>query len=232
MQPKAKFYVTFIIIAGAALLLESLPGLAPANWPLLLICLGLAAVLSPLKLRLPGIPGTYAPTFIPIFYGLAHLSLVETLLIGLTVGVVQSCLMAKTPPRPIQVAFNTANLSVSIGICLFIAGLLRDGAGLSAAQPVVALLLAGLYFVVNAGLVSGVLSLLKGKALREVTASWYVWSLPYHLTGAAAVTFVPLRDQRNPLGRNTRGVRPARPAPLLLWFGGTKRMQSVSCRCQ
>lgn len=191
MQPNAKFYVTCVIAAGTALLLWSLPGLAPASWPVFLICLGLAAILAPLKLRLPGLQGTYAPTFMPILYGLAHLSLAETLLIGLTVGLAQSCLMAKTRPQPIQVAFNTANLAVSIGICFFAAGLLRDGAGLSAAHPAVAVLLAGLYFVVNTGLVSGVLSLLKGTALREVAASWYVWSLPYHLTGAAAVTLSP-----------------------------------------
>jgi hypothetical protein len=188
MPNKAKYYIGSIIVAGAVLLLASLPGMAPASYPVLLICIGLAALLSPLKLRLPGMEGTYAPTFIPILYGIAHLSLPETLLIGLTVALAGSYINTQKKPAPVQVAFNGGNLALSIGICFLIAGLLRQSGGLSAAVPAVAVLLAGLYFVVNTGLVSGVLSLLQGKTLAEVSASWYVWTLPYYLTGAAAVT--------------------------------------------
>ena len=189
MPKKAKYYVGSIVIAGAALLLANLPGLAPASYPVFLICLAVAAIVAPLKLRLPGMEGTYAPTFLPILYGIAHLSLPETLLIGLTVAFAGSYINAQKRPSPIQVAFNGGNLALSIGICFLTTGLLRQAGGLSASVPAVAVLLAGLYFVINTGLVSGVLSLLQGKTLAEVTASWYVWTLPYYLTGAAAVTF-------------------------------------------
>ena len=188
MPKKAKYYVGSIVFAGAVLLLASLPGLAPASYPAFLICLAVAAAVAPLKLRLPGMEGTYAPTFVPILYGMAHLSLSETLLIGLTVALAGSYINAQKRPTPVQVAFNGGNLALSIGICFLTAGLLRQAGGLSASVPAVAVLLAGLYFVANTGLVSGVLSLLQGKTLAEVSASWYVWTLPYYLTGAAAVT--------------------------------------------
>lgn len=188
MPKKTQYYVGSIIMAGAVLLLASLAGLAPESYPVFLICLGVAAVLSPLKLRLPGMEGTYAPSFVPILYGIAHLSLPETLLIGVTVALAGSYINAQKKPLPVQVAFNGGNLALSIGICFLVAGILRQSGGLSAPVPAVAVLLAGLYFVVNTGLVSGVLSLLQGKTLAEVSSSWYLWTLPYYLTGAAAVT--------------------------------------------
>ena len=189
MPSKAKYYIGTMIAAGAAVLLLNLPGLAPTNWPAFLVCVALAAILSPLKLRLPGMDGTYAPSFIPVLYGIANLGLPETLAIGLTVALAQSYINSKKRPTPVQVAFNAANLVLSIGVCFLVKGLLL-GAGLAATDPVVGVLIAGLYFGVNTGVVSGVLSLLQGKTLSDVTESWYVWSFPYYLAGAAAVNLV------------------------------------------
>ena len=89
MPTRAKWYLGAIIAAGGTLLLLNVPSLAPLHWSVFLICTGLAGILSPLKLRLPGMQGTYSPTFVPILYGIAHLSLAETLLIGLTAALAQ-----------------------------------------------------------------------------------------------------------------------------------------------
>ncbi len=191
MPNKAKCYLSAIIGSGGMLLLFSLPGLAPQSWTLFLISVALAGILSPLKLRLPGMSGTYAPGFIPILYGIAQLSLAETLVIGLVAAFSGSYINSKKRPTPVQSLFNAANLTVSIGICFLVAGILGDFSGLAASTPVIAVLLAGLYFALNTGLVSGVLSMLQGKALGQVAESWYVWSFPYYLAGAAAVTLTP-----------------------------------------
>ena len=191
MPKKAKLYLGAIIAVGGTVLLFNLPGLSPQSWATFLICAALAGILSPMKLRLPGMSGTYAPTFIPILYGIAHLSLGETLLIGLTAALSGSYINSKKRPTAIQFCFNAANLVVSTGACFLVAGLLQNFSGLPASTPVVAVLLAGIYFALNTGLVSGVLSLLQGKTFSEAAGSWYVWTFPYYLAGAAAVTLTP-----------------------------------------
>ena len=186
MTKQAQYYVGSMIAAGAVILLFNLPFLAPANGLAFALAVLLAGVLAPLKLRLPGMEGTYAPTFVPILYGIAHLSLAETLIIGMITALAGSYINAQKRPAPVQVAFNAANLALSIGICFGAEGLMSK-VGLTNSTPAVTVLTAGLYFVVNTGVVSGVLALLQGKTLAEVTATWYVWSFPYYLAGAAAV---------------------------------------------
>ena len=186
MTKQAQYYVGSMIAAGAGVLLWSLPGLAPANGLTFVLALILAMVLAPLKLRLPGMEGTYAPSFVPVLYGIARLSLAETLVIGIVLALAGSYINALKKPAPVQLAFNAANLILSIGACFAAEGLLAR-AGLATSSAVVAVLIAGLYFAVNTGIVSGVLALLQGKTLAEVTSTWYVWTFPYYLAGAVIV---------------------------------------------
>ena len=57
-------------------------------------------------------------------------------------------------------------------------------------------IIACVYFVVNTLIVSGVLSLLTGSALADVNDRFYIWSLPYYLTGTALVGVLPIGDNR------------------------------------
>ncbi len=130
--------------------------------------------------------GTYSLSFPFILFGICHFTLPETLVAGCLAALVQSAVNAKSKPTPIQVLFNMANISVSVGACFLLTGM----APISQAgrfQPVALALAAAAYFVVNTVLVSGILSLLQKKRLSEVCEQWYVWSFPYYLLGVALV---------------------------------------------
>ena len=157
------------------------------------------------KLRLPGMDRTYSLSFLFLIYGVAHFSLPQTLIAGCAGVVAQSVLNTKKRPSPIQVLFNTGNVVISVGACFAVA---RAGlaAGISHYPSAVLAGVASAYFVVNTVLVSGVLSLLQSKPLKEACSQWYLWSFPYYLIGvtlvglqqlARALTDMQAAEERN-----------------------------------
>src|SRR5207244_1021960 len=161
-----------------ALATWSSPKILPFALYLLLAVLG-----SLVKLRLPGMEGTYSLNFLFLLFGVLHFSLAETVIAGCVGALVQSVCNTKQRPSLMQILFNMANLTVSVGVC-FLTVRLTVFSGLSSYRPAEVALVACVYFVMNTVLVSGVLSLLQGKRLAEVCRQWYVWSLPYYLVGA------------------------------------------------
>ena len=194
MPKSAKAYIYGVIAVGAALFAGSF-----INWPsqrfsTWLLYLVLTMLASSLKLRLPGLTRTYSLSFLFLLFGIERLSLPEVLVAGCAGALVQSLWKAKTRPTALQVLFNIANLTISVSVCFLGAHYLL-ASDLAGFRPAVMALTAFLYFVVNTVLVSGVLALLEGRPLLEVSQDWYVWSFPYYLAGAVLVSLIPARGQ-------------------------------------
>jgi len=190
MGRTAKVYIYSVIAAGACVLAGAL-----ANWsspdPLLwTIYLVLSVLASVVKLRLPGMEGTYSLGFLFLLYGVAHFSLPETLLAVGAGAVAGSLLNIKKRSSAVQVLFNTANLMISVGACFFLARVCL-ASGMTNYLPAVVALVACVHFLINTAVVSGVLSLLQGKRLRDIYGQWYMWSFPYYLIGVALVGLFP-----------------------------------------
>ena len=194
MSGRMKLYVAGVIGAGALVLGSSLWDCDIADPKRFFLYLSLALFASTLKTRLPGITGTFSLVFLFVLVGVLHFSLPETLIAGCGGALVQSLWNAKRRPTLFQILFNVGNLSFSIGSCFYLAhgplARLWGGSGASGLAVV-----ACLFFVINTGLVSGVLSLLEGKSLAEVSRQWYLWSFPYYLVGAVLVSLLPLSGQ-------------------------------------
>jgi hypothetical protein len=191
----AKAYISTVIGAGALVLayaLSTWPSAVPGPW---IIYTALAVLASVVKLRLPGMSGTYSLSFLCLLYGVAHFSLPEVLLAGCAGAVAQSLLNAKTRPNLIQVFFNAANVVVSVAASFVIARIWL-AASISHYLPAVMALVACAYFVINTVVVSGILSLLHGKPLVEACSQWYVWSFPYYLVGVTLVGLAPAPGQK------------------------------------
>jgi hypothetical protein len=203
MSTTLKAYVSGVIGAGAIVLVPALLRWTSPHPRRFLLYLVLAILASMLKMRLPGIDGTYSVSFIFILIGIVYFTVPETLVIGCAAALVQTTLNVKQRPTVVQVLFNMANLTLSIGLCFLVAHAL-SGRGLPDHQPAVLALVACVFFVTNTVLVSGVLSLLQGRPMKEVCQHWYLWSFPYYLIGAGIVGLLPLSD------------RPAEPASWLI----------------
>jgi hypothetical protein len=190
----AKQYIVGVIAVGSAVFATSLGGWASLEPKRYLVYLVLALLASLVKLRLPGLAGTYSLNFLLVLAGIAHFGLPGTLAAGCAAMVVQSVWNTQRRPTLVQVLFNMANLAISVRLCFLVAGGLSS-AGLQASQPAALALIAAVFFFVNTILVSGVLSLLEGKPLREVGQQWYLWAFPYYLIGAALIALLPLSGQ-------------------------------------
>jgi hypothetical protein len=194
MERAAKTYIYAVIGAGGLVLAWSLANCSPDTPWLWAIYTALTVLASVAKLRLPGMERTFSLNFLFLLYGVAHFSLAETLVAGCAAAVAQSVLNAKKGSSLIQVLFNIANLSVSVGVCFVIARVWLV-AGMAEYRPAVIALVACVYFVVNTVLVAGVLSLLQSKPLGEVCRESYVWSFPYYLIGIGLLGLVPAPGQ-------------------------------------
>jgi hypothetical protein len=194
MPTKARLYIVAVVVAGAAPFAAALMnGFSPqlSVWVPYLV---LAIVASLIKLRLPGVKGTYSLSSLCLLLGFGRFTLAEILVVAWAGAVVQSVCNTKDRPTIVQVLFNMANLTLSISVCFLVLRVLSTW-GLDTYRPAVMALVACAYFVINTVVVSGILSLLNGKPLAEVCQEWYVWSFPYYLVGAALVGLIPLRSQ-------------------------------------
>src|SRR5712692_1602707 len=197
MPITAKRYAYGVIAAGGLVFAVAVWNWASPNPQHFAIYFALALMASMLKFRLPGITGTYSPSFLLTLVGVVGFTFPETLAASCAGALVQSVWKAKQRPTMIQLLFNMANLSLSISLCFLIArGALAYG--LDAHRPAVLALVAAVHFFISTVVVSGVLSLLEGKPLGQVCQNWYLWSFPYYLIGAVVVGLLPLSGRVPP----------------------------------
>ncbi|PYX65370.1 MAG: hypothetical protein DMG78_29760 [Acidobacteria bacterium] len=164
-----------------------------------LLFFALAMVASAMKIRLPGFKTTISINFVFILIGIALFSFGETVLIGFGGALVQSLWKTQTRPKPVQVLFNAACLTVCTGAAFWAShgALAMLGLNSLAAMMVLG---ACVYVVMNTGLVSLVISLAEGRSLRDLWSSCYEWTFPYFLVGAAVAGLASVASHGTNLG--------------------------------
>ena len=184
MPSLAKAYIAVIAAVAAALLTVVAYRWNPENFSRFVLFFALAMVASAMKIRLPGFKTTISTNFVFILAGIALFSFGETVLIGLGGALVQSLWKTQTRPKPVQMLFNAACLTVCTAAAFWAShnALAMLGLNSLAAMTVLG---ACVYVVLNTGLVSLVISLAEGRSLKDLWSSCYEWTFPYFLVGAA-----------------------------------------------
>jgi hypothetical protein len=184
MPSLAKAYIAMIAAVAVTVLTVVAYRWNPENFLGFLLFFALAMLGSAMKIRLPGFKTTISTNFVFILIGLAFLSFGETVLIGLGGALVQSLWKTQTRPKAVQVFFNAACLTVCTAAAFWTSHAVPAMLGLNSIA-VMMVLGAGVYVVLNTGLVSLVISLAEQRPLRETWSSCYEWTFPYFLVGAA-----------------------------------------------
>ena len=180
MPKTAKLYTTSVAILGLALLAACLTALWQPTDPTRFVCyLGIAIVASTFKIRLPGIRSTISINFLLILMAITALSLDEALIIGCAATAVQCYWRVPKRPMRIQVAFNLGSVSISISGAWAVRALLGQY------NPAAVVLEATVFFILNTGMVSVVLSLIGGKPVLTLWRQCHLYAFPYYLIGAA-----------------------------------------------
>jgi hypothetical protein len=184
MRGSAKIYIAMIAAVATAGLTVAASRWNPESFLRFLLFFALAMVASTMKIRLPGFKTTISLNFVFILIGLALFSFGETVLIGLGGALVQSLWKTQTRPKAVQVLFNASCLTVCTTAAFWTSHAVPMMLGLNSMAAVM-VLGACAYVVLNTGLVSLVICLAEGRALREIWSSCYEWTFPYFLVGAA-----------------------------------------------
>ena len=181
MPKAAKVYIALVIASGTTVLLFAAGSWTSASLGQFAIYLGLAALASTLKVRVPRLECTMSPNFVFLLLGMTACRFSEVVAIAFTAALVQ-LLWAAKQPRLIQVAFSSAALVLSSCVAYEASKFLLSG---SALQPPVALvLLAGaLYLPLNTALIAAVIGLVDGKSVAQVARTCYEYVFPYFVGG-------------------------------------------------
>src|SRR5205809_1272089 len=184
MATKAKLYIAITAALATAILAEVAARWNPENLGRFFLFSALATLASAMKIRLPGFKTTISTNFVFLLIGMAMLSFGETVLIGLGGALMQSLWKTQTRPKPVQVLFNGACLTVCTAAAFWTSHTIPTMLALNSTAAMM-VLGACAYVVLNTGLVSLVISLAEGRPLTEIWSSCYEWTFPYFLVGAA-----------------------------------------------
>jgi hypothetical protein len=199
MPGLARIYIAMIAAVATAVLTVAASRWNPENFGHFVLFFALAMVASAMKIRLPGFKTTISINFVFILIGLALFSFGETVLIGLGGALVQSLWKTQTRPKPVQVLFNASCMTVCTAAAFWTSHAVPAMLGLSSMAATM-VLGACVYVVMNTGLVSLVISLAEGRSLTELWSSYYEWTFPYFLVGAAIAGLASAASRGSNLG--------------------------------
>jgi len=184
MSKMAKSYIALVIASGMLLLMLAAGSWSSANMRQFAIYLGLVALASALKVRIPGMETTISPNFVFLLLGMLALPFSQVAAISIAAALVQSLWACAKRPRLVQVAFSAAALVLSSGLAYKFAHLVMTGSGSDSPVPFV-ILAGSIYFPLNSALVGIVIGLAEGQPLKLVCAHCYEWVFPYFMIGIA-----------------------------------------------
>jgi hypothetical protein len=208
MPTKAKLYISFVLVAGFAVLAFSLPQLASVS-PEFAIFVGLTAVAAALKVRLPQMQGTISVSFVFLLFAVTEYALAQVAVMAVCAAVVQSYWRPKRRPTVVQVAFNAAALVLSAALAQYISRAAIQAGGL---QSDLALIAAGafLFYTIDTLLVTTVVAFVENRSIATIWHNCHLWAFPYYLTGAL------LLDVAVALDAQTRMRAPLLALPLMM----------------
>ncbi|MDE3197566.1 MAG: diguanylate cyclase [Acidobacteriota bacterium] len=183
MPIRARAYITLVLALGGITLAAQLAHFQSAAPRIFWLYFLVTVLTSGLKVRLPMVFATLSVNFLFILVGIVQFSPPEAIMLGAAGTVVQCLWRPRVRPKAIQVAFSTS----SIVLATFVAHITFHGPignFLGVLHPLRIGITALVYYVVNTGLVAGVIAVTEDKSIYRTWYDSYFWVLQYHMVGA------------------------------------------------
>jgi hypothetical protein len=178
-------YLAFVISLGISVLIGAVTHWQCEDGERFAAYLSLGCLAGSLKVRLPGMTGTFSLTFLFVLIAVVDLTFAETVIIAISSMIVQCVWRPATRPAPIQVIFSAASVSVGASAAYLTA---RAGGWTNFAIQLS--LSAMVYFVVNTLLISGILAQVERREFLEVWGAWFRLSLTYYAAGVVVAAIM------------------------------------------
>src|SRR5579885_3460718 len=160
---------------------------AAANWEspdlfefggFLLVAIGSAGM----NITVPGITGTLSLTFLFVLFGIAELTMPETLFLGAVVTLVQCYWNRPERPPLSKVVFNVSSMIVAIEVS---GRVFHEAAAVGTLEPAIRMAAATCtLFFLNTAPVALMMTLAEGKPIMQTWRECFFWTLPYYVGGS------------------------------------------------
>ncbi len=180
----ARVYQIAIVILGAAFALRQAVLWTNGDTVVFIAYLTITTLTSLFRFGVPTAAGTISISFIFILASTAHLSLGQTLVIGLAGTIAYNLREQKGKTDFLRLGFQCAVMVLGIESAYAVFKrmiILLPAEGLAAALPMAGTML----FLVTAFPMAATAALVEGEPLRKIWQQRYLWSLPYYLAGSA-----------------------------------------------
>jgi hypothetical protein len=188
MSPRSRAYFYCVVGIGLFLFSNGLGQFAPIDFQQFFAYFALGMLSATWRVKVPGIRVNVSPVFAFVLIGIANYSLGEALVIACGSTLVQ-CMWkpdekrdarkilfsASTVVIGVTVAYNPSHFALSQGL---------DQA------PRMLLLAALVFFVINTGLVSGMIALVEEEAFRAVWRNLTQYLIWYYVAGGLLATLI------------------------------------------
>ena len=190
IRPAAWLYLAAVCFAGLAVLTWACWNWAGWNWerevPLLAAFCAAGIAASSLKVRVPGMNGSFSANYLLFLLAVVELGLAQTLIVGLCSVAWQTYWRPVGKTRPHQSAFNFGCICLSLAASYALYHAPIDK-GLLGGRILRLLLASATYFLANTTMISAAIALSERQPLYRTWKRGYAWSLPYYLLSASLV---------------------------------------------
>jgi hypothetical protein len=188
MSPRSRAYFYCVVGIGLFLFSNGLGQFAPIDFQQFFAYFALGMLSATWRVKVPGIPVNVSPVFAFVLIGIANYSLGEALVIACGSTLVQ-CMWKPDEKRDARKILFSAS-TVIIGVTFaYNPSHFALSQGLDQA-PRMLLLAALVFFVINTGLVSGMIALVEQEAFRAVWRNLTQYLIWYYVAGGLLATLI------------------------------------------
>jgi diguanylate cyclase (GGDEF)-like protein/putative nucleotidyltransferase with HDIG domain len=191
----AKFYIALILAlgsAGFAIEMKQFSSAVPLQFWLYFLA---TLLTSGLKVRLPVVFATMSVNFLFILVGIVQFSLPEAMMLGAGGIFVQCLWRPRVRPKPVQIAFSVAAICLAVSASHGVFHVLL-APWMGKVNPLRLGFAAITYYVVNTGLVAGVIGLTERRSIYRTWHDTYFWVMRYHLVAASVAWLIVVLSQQ------------------------------------
>ncbi len=188
MSPRSRAYFYCVVGIGLFLFSNGLSQFTPTDFQQFFAYFALGMLSATWRVKVPGISVNVTPVFAFVLIGIANYSLGEALIIACGSTLVQCMWRPDEKREARKIMFNVSAVAIAVTIAYNPSHFVLSE-GLDHA-PRMLPLAALVFFVVNTGLVSGMIALMEQEAFRAVWRNMTQYLIWYYVAGGVLATLI------------------------------------------
>jgi hypothetical protein len=188
MSPRSRAYFYCVVGIGLFLFSNGLGQFAPLDFQQFFAYFALGMLSATWRVKVPGIPVNVSPVFAFVLIGIANYSLGEALVIACGSTLVQCMWKPEEKRDARKILFSASTVVIGVTVA-YNPSHFALSQGLDQA-PRMLLLAAAVFFVINTGLVSGMIALVEQEAFRAVWRNLTQYLVWYYVAGGLLATLI------------------------------------------